>query len=874
MTSWIADWSAAFGVSSAVALLAAGLWWIIRRRRREMRFPIVRILRLPQTKLPRVVLRKPPLLPFLTFLLAAMAFVIWTTKPRTQIFASHNPQQLRVHLFVDMSPSISSHMTILELARAAGSLWPAIGSSSRITMSTSHSDAVYELHSAVQLEDILQGLGFHRSGVRIGTALKNQLTQTGEVDRILIVSDRDQHSWSGFQWQYLQDDAEVFLINVDTTSDSGVKPNIFINGARRVSAPGSLSMDWEVEIAQGGLAIPQEGTLKATWRGDTLATTSWKLPDGKRTMSIAISWPSTKLPSTTDGEPILWDIVPQKDDALMMDNQFRTSISGRGGSAIIVAEPAGELPLEDPANGLLTVLRVIGMQAERVDVAPRLSHAKRLTTESPKKDNTAGPSPTERSMMILMGGLGHGVDTFCNAEINATHTWVVPWGEGIDHAELCECVALLTKKSNAGCSDIHTREPWMEWLIAAGGKQLGGEIGEKKNTVAYVFSDLAEGRDILALTVPLMPSRAFGIDYGRFPLLVRSLLALEARDMNEGTISGVANDNWLRENDLATAAPIEKKSERVFASQNQFNLSNVPLGESLLAQLPTTQLPPLWTDSRADVLRRGAGKLDSEDPVPWLRGIIAAALVALLIDLIWNIRRKRLRARLVGAIIVVANFVSGSRTSYAQVQMNYFHMPAAQTMTFTKVAREVNSRTSIELLSKPVNFEALDQAGEAPWLWIRSPERLSDSKGQITADMLRWLKRGGFLVIESSGSDDLVWDKFTKPLLTGTFKPTGWQPVPQDHELMRSFYLLETLPSCNGKIWRWFGIDGRLAILQAPYHFSDAFQDQALRSSCGGMGNPEYQTRVFINILMVALTTDYKRDQIHLPEILKRLRTP
>lgn len=874
MTSWIADWSATFGVSAAVALIAAGLWWIIRKRRREMRFPIVRVLRLPQTKLPRIVLRKPPLLPFLTFLLGAIAFALWTAKPRTQIFASHNPQQLRVHLFVDMSPSVASHVTILELARTAGSLWPAIGNSSRITMSTSHSDAIYELHSAEQLEDIVQGLGFHRAGVRIGTALKNQLTQTGEVDRILIVSDRDQHSWSGFQWQYLQDDAEVFLVNVDTTNESSVKPNIFINGARRVSAPGALTMDWEVEIAQGGLAKPQEGTLKATWRGDTLGTTSWKLPDGKRTVAISISWPSTKVPTTTNGEPILWELAPQGEDALVMDNQFRTSISGRGGSAVIVAEPAGELPLEDPANGLLTVLRVIGLQAERVDVAPRSGVSKRVMTESPKKENTAGSSSSERSMMILMGGLGHGVDTFCSAEVRATHTWVVPWGESIDHAELCECVARLTKKSNAGCSEIHTREPWMEWLIAAGGKQLGGEIGEKKNAVAYVFSDLAEGQDIVALTVPLMPSRAFGIDYGRFPLLVRSLLSLEARDMNESGLGGMASDNWVRENDLASAAPMEKKSDRVFASQNQFNLSNVPLGESLLAQLPTTQLPPLWTDSRAEVLRRGAGKLDSEDPVPWLRGMITAALSALVIDLIWNIRRKRLRSRLTGWMLAALALTGGARSTYAQVQMDYFHLPASQSMTFTKVAREVTSRTSIELLSKPVNFEALDQAGEAPWLWIRSPERLSDSKGQITADMIRWLKRGGFLVIESSGNDDAVWDRFTKPLLTGTFKPTGWQPVPQDHELMRSFYLLETLPSCNGKIWRWFGIDGRLAILQAPYHFSDAFQDQAVRSSCDGMGNPEYQTRVFINILMVALTTDYKRDQIHLPEILKRLRTP
>lgn len=870
MTSWIANWSVLWAVSSAVALTAAGLWWIIRRRRRELKFPIVRILKLPQTKLPRVVFRKPPLLPFLTFLAAAIVFALWMSRPRNQIFASHNPQQLRVHLFVDMSPSVSSHVTALELARTVSGLWPTMSNSSRITMSTSHSDAIYEIHSEGQMEDILQGLGFHRAGMHIGNALKSNLAQTGEVDRILIVSDRDQHSWSGFQWQYLQDDAEVFLVNVDNTADSGVKPNIFINSARRVSAPGALAMDWEVEIAQGGLAKPQEGTLRATWRGDTLATTSWKLPDGRRSISIAVSWPSMKIPVTTEGEPIVWEITPQGDDAMVMDNQFRTSISGRGGSVMLVAEPAGELPLEDPANGLLTVLRVIGLQAERVDFFPT-GAAKSLSSR--ENLNAKQDVGEDRSMMILMGGLGHGVETFCRTETTATHTWVVPWGEDIDHSELCECVARLLKKPESHCREITTRPLWLDWLASLGGKQLGGEIGEQKNTLAYVLPDPELGRDLVALTVPLKPSRLYGIDYGHFPLLVRSLLSLEAKDLKEGGVSGIASDNWLRENDISTATVTEKASDKVFARQNQMNMSNVPLGESLLAQLPLAQLPPLWTDSRADILRHGVGKLDSEDPLPWLRGMIIVASLALLVELIWNIRKRRLKSRMVAGVFLLCGIFAGTN-SEAQVQIDYFHLPASQSMSFSRAAREVNSRTSIELLSKPVNFETLDQATQSPWLWIRSPGRISDKNGQITAEMIRWLKRGGFLVIESSGNEDATWDKFVKPLATGTFKPTGWRPVPQDHELMRSFYLLETLPSCNGKVWRWFGIDGRLAILQAPYHLSDFLQDQPVKMSCDGMGTAEYQTRMFVNILMVALTTDYKRDQIHLPEILKRLRSP
>jgi len=84
--------------------------------------------------------------------------------------------------------------------------------------------------------------------------------------------------------------------------------------------------------------------------------------------------------------------------------------------------------------------------------------------------------------------------------------------------------------------------------------------------------------------------------------------------------------------------------------------------------------------------------------------------------------------------------------------------------------------------------------------------------------------------------------------------------------------LLDALPGCNGEIWRGFSYDGRLAILAIPYGFINALQDQGVAPPCKNAPDQERGTRIFINLIMVALATDYKRDQIHLPEILKRLR--
>src|SRR5690606_1329533 len=133
-----------------------------------------------------------------------------------------------------------------------------------------------------------------------------------------------------------------------------------------------------------------------------------------------------------------------------------------------------------------------------------------------------------------------------------------------------------------------------------------------------------------------------------------------------------------------------------------------------------------------------------------------------------------------------------------------------------------------------------------------------------------WLKRGGLLVIQSQVSDERL-DVLTKRLKMDQLRST-WQPIPPDHELLRSFYLLDSLPMCFGKVWRGYHYDSRLSILVTPYDFLGAVKDAGSPSVCDNPVDHERSVRIFVNLVMVALATDYKKDQIHLPEILKRLR--
>jgi hypothetical protein len=228
---------------------------------------------------------------------------------------------------------------------------------------------------------------------------------------------------------------------------------------------------------------------------------------------------------------------------------------------------------------------------------------------------------------------------------------------------------------------------------------------------------------------------------------------------------------------------------------------------------------------------------------------------------------------ILGAGLTALSAMFAAQKAEAKVEFNLVGY-ADGPVSLATLAREVSHRTSIELDTKPNSYNQVqtDTLGE-PWIFVRDPMLLTGggNGGALRADVALWLKRGGFLVIEAPLADTQL-AALTEKLMLGDAKGIGWLPLPPDHELMRSFYLIDALPSCNGQIWRGFEYDGRLAILAVPYGFLSSVKDRATAPNCANPPDQERSVRIFVNLVMVALATDYKKDQIHLPEILKRLR--
>ncbi len=117
------------------------------------------------------------------------------------------------------------------------------------------------------------------------------------------------------------------------------------------------------------------------------------------------------------------------------------------------------------------------------------------------------------------------------------------------------------------------------------------------------------------------------------------------------------------------------------------------------------------------------------------------------------------------------------------------------------------------------------------------------------------------------------------------------EPVPEDHVLTKSFYLLRSFPGRweGGQLWVEAGTqqgegdgrkarraDGVTSIMITSNDFASAWALDAQGRPIhpvvpGGESQREMALRTGVNIVMHALTGNYKADQVHVPALLERL---
>ncbi|CCQ92183.1 conserved hypothetical protein [Nitrospina gracilis 3/211] len=194
---------------------------------------------------------------------------------------------------------------------------------------------------------------------------------------------------------------------------------------------------------------------------------------------------------------------------------------------------------------------------------------------------------------------------------------------------------------------------------------------------------------------------------------------------------------------------------------------------------------------------------------------------------------------------------------------------------------QVAKRTSIEVKREPLDLAPTDPTlFHHPFLYLAGDREFKPISDDSVNALRDYLNFGGFLLIDdNSGRPNSGFDASVRRLLDRLYPNTPLERIPRDHSIFRSFYLINQVvgrvvvkPYLEGVTSK-----GRTVLVYSNNDLGGAWSKNKLGHwnfdmVGGGYRQRKLSLRLGVNIVMYALTLDYKKDMVHLPIILERLR--
>jgi hypothetical protein len=389
---------------------------------------------------------------------------------------------------------------------------------------------------------------------------------------------------------------------------------------------------------------------------------------------------------------------------------------------------------------------------------------------------------------------------------------------------------------------------------------------------------------------------------GLFVAMLRRLVALSAGvtgGEGEGTLAPLETlDGFGRLGPPPPGAqPLPAAGEATVSARHPPGWYGAPGAEgfrralNLGAALPAPALhppPPAGT-----ALRTIAGIPPERDLGPWL---LAGALLLLALDLLASLRLRGLLGAARAAAVLLA--LGAALPAAAQEGQHALVTRLAYVITGDGQTDEtmraglvglsdfVNRRTAANL-AEPVGVTpGRDDLSFFPLLYFTvRPDAQALDPAAIAA-LNAFMRHGGIILFdtrdEGSGEGFAPGARAALRRVTQGLAIPPLMPVPEDHVLRRAFYLLGELPGrfAGGTVWvsreQDRANDSVSPVVIGGHDWAAAWAVDARGQNIhaaipGGTRQRTLAYRFGANLVMYALTGNYKGDQVHVPAILERL---
>ena len=285
----------------------------------------------------------------------------------------------------------------------------------------------------------------------------------------------------------------------------------------------------------------------------------------------------------------------------------------------------------------------------------------------------------------------------------------------------------------------------------------------------------------------------------------------------------------------------------------------------------------------------------------FLDWIIMIFIIGQRFSLPWWLHKQKIMTT---ALIIIALLSLSPATAYANTEQDLkyasgFHLAYIETGdraldTLSKqglenLAKTLARRTSVE----PLGVAALDPARDTlaffPVIYWPVSAQQKNFSGAALQNIQTYLDQGGTILFDTRdqnrSTDGISNTENARALreITASLNVPPIVPVPNDHVLSRSFYLLDDYPGAytGGTLWveqqSVSGRDNVSSVLIGSNDWASAWataeNQRPYRTYSGNYDarQKEQALRFGVNLVMYSLTGNYKADQVHIPHILDRL---